>query len=169
MGLFTWYKEKELKRLVAWCATTENNQLRYNFSLYDYLHNAQIKYKVDEKYRLRRDRDGKYAKIILEDFQRFIAQDYFYGRIPYQNSRYSINGEDFFMMYLFIYTAIKQEQYSINGIYIWECNNLTDFGVVLIKMQNISFLYCKNNPIYRSNIAGWLTSERITSVIDSRE
>ena len=84
MGLFTWYKEKELKRLVAWCATTENNQLRYNFSLYDYLHNAQIKYKVDEKYRLRRDnKRGRFLHDVSVYLHGYQARAVFYQRHIY--------------------------------------------------------------------------------------
>lgn len=161
-------KEKQLKDLVAWCVT-EDNSIRYNFSLYAYLHNVQSKLNIEEKYRLNREKEGVQAEYILNDFQHALIQGYFRGAIPPQKSKYAIEGEDFFMMSLFMYLSNKCDEYSIGNMYIKDCGKYTDFGIVIIKMYHIAFLYCKNSQVYRSNIPGWLTSEGITSMIDHRE
>lgn len=167
MGLFGNRREKELKELVAWCVEPSNH-IRYNLSLLDYVHNAQIDLNIDKKYRIIGEEEREYAKILLKGFQEELQKDYFNNRIPLQKSRYVIRGEDFFMMYLFIYLSDGTEHSQMCSKDISVGSSLTDFGVVAYKMFYIAFKSCKASPIYSNMIAGWLKDSRFTDVIDTR-
>lgn len=180
-------KLKEIRKLVAWCVTDDSRVYRYNLSLSAYVNNAQLHAEMCENHRILGDTEWKYVQIILSGFQQHLTQAFFYGEISHKKSKWSIPEEDFFMYHLFCYLSSHECEYKFLGFDMhaktisYESHGswggplfdaiyeLTDFAIVVQKLRYITFLSCKTSLIYKDDIAGWLTPEHFTDMIDTKQ
>lgn len=178
--------EKKLKDVVAWCVTTNSNTFRYNFDLWEYLSKAQTQLKLLYEYRISTDEEWTLAKVIIENFQKDITQQYFLNKISIPTSKYVISNEIYFMYLLQEYCknhqcdykflnynmheeTIARKDYGSWGVQHYDATyRLTEFAVVLHKLYYISYMCCKNSSISNSNAEYWNKEHSIEDIIDSR-
>ena len=69
------YRDRSLRKLVAWSVTTDDNT-RCNLSLSDYIVNAQNKLSLPQEYRISGDVERNYMNDILAAYQKDLMQSY---------------------------------------------------------------------------------------------
>ena len=179
-------KEKELKEVVAWCASSNSNTFRDNIHLWEYLSNAQIKLNLPHEYCISTD-DWELTKEILQAFQNDVTQRFFINQISLPSSKYVISHETYFMYLLQDYCArhqcdyeflghnmhketIEYKSYGSWGAALYDAiYSLTDFAIVVHKIYYISYMYCKNSSSLNPNGERWLNEHLIENVIHSRQ
>ena len=184
-----------LKELVAWCVTKDSAIFRYNLGLWEYIKNAQRKFKLQPQYSISGDAEWEFAKSILDGFCDHLADSFFRDILSYKKFIWlksltlvdSNCKEHFFMFHLFCYLTdhycsdsflghdMHQKTLSYESHGMWggplyhATYELTDFAVVVNKMRYIAFLFCKKSDIYQNDIAAWLTPTHFTDIIDTRQ
>lgn len=184
--------EEKLKDLVAWIVCKDDH-IRYNIPLWAHINDAQLHCNVPKKHRISWDEEREYVNEILSVFREHISQSFFRGEISYKRifdltlPTSSTEKKEFFIFRLFCFLSenhtnshvwsqelyAKQLSYKSYGMWggplydaVYE---LSDFGRTVQKLYYITFLACKASVIYKKNIAGWLTPEYFTEVLDRNQ
>ena len=192
-----WYilSAKELKSLVAWCATIDSKKYRCNLSLFDYVHNAQIYLKMPAEHRIHFDLERDYTNIILTRFVDNLVQDYFNDKIEYNSpafwksysTEYGDLSVQFFMFQLYRYLSnhecsssflgydmhSKTIKFDSNGTWgglLYDATyELSQFGMVFIKLQYTAYLVCKKSDLYSKNMLTWKNEDSFIEILSRKQ
>lgn len=189
-------KNSRLFNLVSWCTSKSDRERRYNLSLLDHLHNAQIELNINASFRVAGNCDRSYAKQILDGFTSYLSDSFYCEKIDYNYCnlkklyRYArVDGYPiemhFFMFQLFEYlfshrcdydfldnkmhkNVLEYKQYGSWGGTLFDATyELSDFAVVVFKMMYISYKFCRNSTVY-SSVVSSKTEQFITETISSK-
>lgn len=181
-------RERKLHKLVAWSATTNYRSIgsvRPGLDLIDYIDEVSIRHKLPKKYSITGEEERKVAKDILKEYQRVLTQEYFNGMLSCPKTNYADDGEHYFFAKLFEFLSSHECDHDFLGNEMLDerltykehrdgsgytaTYRLSAFGNVFYKLYYISFLFCKDSPIYGERFAGWMKTESFTDVLDSRQ
>lgn len=175
----------ELKKLIAWCVTTNSTTCRCNLALHEYVSNAQVELNILPEYCIIGG-EWKTVNILIESFQKETTQRYFCNALCLPKSKYVIDGETFFMYLLQEYLGkhqcddsflgydmhketISRKNYGSWGGQIYDATYaLTDFAVVFYKLYYIAYLSCKRNKKLNPSENYYNNEHAIEDIIDSR-
>lgn len=136
----------KLKQWVAWSVCDPNsNLLRHRYSLWEALRSAQIRSNIREEYRISGTNEWSQAKVILAEFQEYLAKAYFSDQLWVLQSKYVIDSDHYFIYMLYVFLS-ELNEYSMT--------------VVHRKMRYIAYMYCryyKASPL-KDRMLDWVES-----------
>lgn len=183
--LIEFKKSADLRKLIAWCVTSNDDIYRCNLRLRDYVHNAQNDLKIPPEYRIKGE-EWDFVNQILQKYQTDLKEDYFCGRALILKSKYVIHGEDYFMFslsnflgdhqcdYEFLSYDMHKETLSFNHYGTWGAPLydaeylLSDFAFVYHKLFYISLLYCQNSKAINPKGAEYWSCTSVKDIIEKR-
>lgn len=174
-------KERKLRDLVSWSVVrTKPYELlvhAHDLPLWAYLKNAQIEFKLPDKYRITGDVEWGYAKEVIEEFQKDLIQSYFKGHLKLIKSKYDVRGEDYFMCSLYAFLSEHQCDYEFLG-HDMHSDLLntgspttyaqTDFAIALHKMHYITYMYCRRSKILKYLVPEW-NEKNLQEILDTKQ
>lgn len=169
MSVFDYKQEQALKDHVAWCVVERTPAHRYAPSLLGCIHQTQARLSFPPVYSVSIDQEKDALNFILSEFRKDLVQGFFTGEIPAIKDLVKISHESFFFMYLFVFLSSHKDDYDLAGIRVWEYGHsdlLTEFGVVYYKLFYLAWAVSVKSPVWKNDIAGWLSPNYFTSVID---
>ena len=181
---------RKLYNLVAWSVTTDfigSGSVRPGLDLIDYIGNVAYAHKLPDRYKITDEKEREIAKDILKEYQRFLTQEYFSRKLSCPKTKYTDYGEHFFFANLFDFLSSHQCDYTFIGndmhdellsrkqygkSYTSDSEStykLSAFGIVFHKLLYISYLFCKESPIYKNLVPSWRKPESFTDPLDSMQ
>lgn len=182
------YQEKKIKNWVSWVVVYNTLAVSsHDMPLWMYIHNAQIKLGIDERYRISTDEEWKFAKEIIQEFQNNLMQSYFKGNLGLIKSKYVIYGEDYFMYklgsfleehqcdYEFLGYKMHKERISYKKYGSWggelfdASYVISDFSVVYHKLYHTVYMFCKNCKSLNENGLRYSNGEFLKEILDTKQ
>lgn len=160
-------RDQSLKEQVAWTTTTSSEwDSPRALELWQYIHNFQNRYSVEDKYRISTKDEWDIAKSLIEKCRSDLAADFSQNRV--QSTKYTadLTPEEYFVFSLSYFLSENQTKTVFLGqiMYIeidrvsysaWSYDatySITDFGMVFHKLRYITSLYCLDHPRIKSMI-----------------
>ncbi len=153
------YRESKLKEQIAW-TTTQNNSWDSPraLELWQYIHNIQVEYELEEFCRISGNDEWNIAKSIIQECTDEIGKKYLDRRIEASKALSALSSEEFFFssLYLFLWkhdydSICSKPKYRDSFVtenedgYPIRRHYLTAEGIVFYKLLYVTCLYCKQN------------------------
>lgn len=187
--LYQCKKQSRLRYLVSWSVTTYFSNapsIRPGSDLIDCIYKAQRNLKIPAKYCFTNESELDVLYLLLEEYQRSIAQKFFNFSLNPPKCKKRLSGEQYFMYMLC--TMLKQHQcdseylrhnmhdkrISYTEYGSWGCPNydavysLSEFALTYHKLYYVTHLFCKNDPIL-SQTFDFSDSDFIKKNIDTKQ
>lgn len=182
-------REKKLRNLVSWSALGDYCPAlgRYSYVqelLFSVLNTQNA---VDKKYRITEETERQYIIEIIETYQQDLMRLYFKGYLKLIKSKYSVNGEDYFLIALcsflkdhqcddkFLGHNMHKERTSYKEFGSWggtlfdATYILTDFAIVYHKLYYITYMFCKNSKISNPDGYRYNNDRHIKEILDTKQ
>lgn len=160
-------RDQSLKEQVAWTTTTSNSwDSPRALELWQYIHNIQNRYRVEDKYKISTKEEWDIAKSLIEKCRSELASDFLQNRVQSTKYTSALTPEEYFIFSLSYFLSENQTKKELLGhkMYIeidrvsysaWSYDatySITEFGMVFHKLRYITSLYCLDHPRIKAMI-----------------
>ena len=167
LAFYKWYqysKDKKIRNLVSYSAIGDYNPTigchSYINDLIFHVKNAIFDNVIDKQYRLSEGNEEKYLREIVEAYQINVMRSYFRGSATLIKSKYSIDGNVYFLIMLHDFLATHSDDFKFLDRNMRNYDGiLSDFGIAYYKFYYATFIYCKKsiftNPSMSQSWYSW--------------